>query len=167
MTTVDFNRLRVAIVDRGAHTIGLIKARCSELGITRIEMFRKPNDAVDYYKENQVDLFLIDFLHSAEEAFSLTASLRDPAIIRQDPARVIGIIGEKSRLSVDPPVAAGVDDMLVKPVKAENLRRMIQSVMTKPDDYVYLNSYVGPDRRRLPDNSEFGHGNRREDEQVF
>lgn len=167
MTTVDFNRLRVAIVDRGEHTIGLIKARCSELGITGTNLFRDPADAVDYYKENQVDLFLIDFTHSAEEAFSLTASLRDPAIIRQDPARIIGIVGEKSRLSVDPPVSAGVDDMIVKPIRAENLRRIIHTVMTRPEDYVYLNSYVGPDRRRLRDTEDFQGEDQREDEQVL
>lgn len=167
MTTVDFNRLRVAIVDRGEHTIGLIKARCSELGMTSIVLFRDPAEAVDHYKENQVDLFLIDFTHSADEAFSLTASLRDPAIIRQDPARIIGIVGEKSRLSVDPPVSAGVDDMIVKPIKTENLRRMVHSVMTRPEDYVYLNSYVGPDRRRLIDTEEFRGDDKREDEQVL
>ena len=97
---------------------------------------------------------------SDRETMALLRILRDPAASPRKGLPVICLLSESSPAMLRDLIKAGVDHVMIQPVSAGGLRDLARHLCDNPMPQITVPSYVGPDRRRLPDDSYTGPGRR-------
>ena len=146
-----FADLKVVIYDPNRSTIGLTRQALQQVGMRAIRAFRDPEQALTYCKEEECDLFIADFTSSAEESAALIEQLRDPAILGHNFDCIVGLIAASTRDAIDPPIFAGADSVILKPLQPSMIENVLIKALENKLPYIHQEHYDGPDRRRLPD----------------
>ncbi len=101
-------------------------------------------------------VLVADIALSERETMAMLSALRDPAASPRRGLPVICLLSESSPERVHQLVRAGVDHVMVKPISAAALRDLAQHLCDNPTAQIAVPNYVGPDRRRLPDEAYGG-----------
>ncbi len=93
------------------------------------------------------DLVFIDIDAQPEAAFQTIRGLRDGEIGEDPFVVVVAMTGRPVVESVQAALAAGADDMVVKPVSAPALRQRVVTQIDARKKFIATDDYLGPDRR--------------------
>ena len=124
--------------------------------VLNVRTTQKADDALAALLEFPADVVVADIGTSDFETTALMRALRDPVTTPRKGIPVICLLSESSPERVRTLVKAGVDHVMIKPISAEALRELAQHLCDSPMEEIKVPRYVGPDRRRVPDNSYTG-----------
>jgi CheY-like chemotaxis protein len=139
------------ILDDNAHMRGLVRVILAGFGMRRIEEAHNCNEAINLVAGGDIDIAFVDFKLGGLDGIEFCRRIRfDP----NSPSRYLPIVmitaySERSRV-IDA-INAGVDEFLVKPVRAVDVANRVNAVVERRRPFVDVSGYFGPDRRRRDD----------------
>ena len=139
------------ILDDNAHMRGLLRVILAGFGVRRIEEAADCNEAYAQMASGDIDLAFVDFKLGGQDGIEFCRSIRrDPdSPNKYLPIVMITAYSERSR--VLDAINAGVDEFLVKPVRAVDVANRVNAVIERRRPFVSCADYFGPDRRRRDD----------------
>ena len=117
------------------------------IGFERITACETPEEFPDKLAEVAPDLLFVDVDGAPDWAFDTIRAIRNRDV-GDCPFVVIVALTKKPALEVvQAALAAGSDDMVVKPVTARALRERVSNQIENRKEFIATDDYVGPDRR--------------------
>lgn len=139
------------ILDDNAHMRGLLRVILTSFGVRRIEEAADCNEAAAIVAGGDLDIAFVDFKLGGLDGLEFCRRVRlDP----ESPDKYLPLImitAYSERRRVIDAINAGVDEFLVKPVRAVDVANRVNAVIERRRPFVQTNSYFGPDRRRRDD----------------
>ncbi len=139
------------ILDDNAHMRGLLRVILASFGMRRIEEASDCNEAIGIVAGGDIDIAFVDFKLSGVTGIEFCRR------VRQDPDSpntflpLIMITAYSERSRVIDAINAGVDEFLVKPVRAVDVANRVNAVIERRRPFITAAGYFGPDRRRRDD----------------
>ncbi len=139
------------ILDDNAHMRGLLRVILTSFGLRRIEEAADCNEALAVVAGGDLDIAFVDFKLGGLDGIEFCKRIRnDPeSPNRYLPLIMITAYSERGR--VLEAINAGVDEFLVKPVRAVDVANRVNAVVERRRPFVKVSGYFGPDRRRRDD----------------
>lgn len=139
------------ILDDNAHMRGLLRVILTSFGLRRIEEAADCNEALALVAGGDLDIGFVDFKLGGLDGIEFCKRIRnDPeSPNRYLPLIMITAYSERGR--VLEAINAGVDEFLVKPVRAVDVANRVNAVVERRRPFVQVSGYFGPDRRRRDD----------------
>lgn len=155
--------LKTLILDDNAHMRGLVRAILTSFNIRDVIEAADAEAGMAAISDGGVDLAFVDFRLGDGDGLAFCRDIRrnenspDPYL----PIIMVTAYSEKSR--VKEALNCGIDEFLVKPVRATDVAARINAVVQRRRQFVRSDNYFGPDRRRRKDPSYKGPMRRAED----
>ena len=131
----------LVVEDEGSIAEPLVEGlRAEGFEVTRVATGREALDAP------LVDLVLLDVRLPDLDGFTVCRELR----ARSD-VPIIMVTAYSERGRVIDAINAGVDEFLVKPIRAVDVANRVNAVVERRRPFIQTTSYFGPDRRRRDD----------------
>lgn len=151
------------ILDDNAHMRGLVRVILASFGVRHIEEASATNEAMTHVAGGGVDIAFVDFKLGGLDGLDFCRRIRlDP----QSPNRYLPILmitAYSERKRVIDAINAGVDEFLVKPIRAVDVANRVNAIIERRRPFVKAQGYFGPDRRRRDDPRYQGPWRRAED----
>jgi two-component system chemotaxis response regulator CheY len=136
------------ILDDNAHMRGLMRVILASFGVRRVEDAADTNQAMGHIAGGGIDIAFVDFKLAGLDGLDFCKRIRlDP----RSPNRYLPIImitAYSERTRVIDAINAGVDEFLVKPVRAVDVANRVNAIIERRRPFVNVEGYFGPDRRR-------------------
>lgn len=139
------------ILDDNAHMRGLLRVILAGFGVRRIEEAATCPEALALVSSGDIDLAFVDFKLSGADGIEFCHHIRRDAASPDRWLPIIMVTAYSERSRVLDAVNAGVDEFLVKPVRAVDVANRINAVVERRRPFIDIASYFGPDRRRRAD----------------
>ncbi len=167
MALADLNTL---ILDDNAHMRDLMRAVLMSFGIRKVEEAADVHTAMELIATEPMDLAFVDYRLDGVGGMDGLAFCRMIRDEKSSPDPFLPIImvtaySEKSRVLDS--INVGVDEFLVKPVRASDVASRINAVIERRRNFVRSDVYFGPDRRRRQDPKYRGEMRRADDPGTF
>jgi two-component system, chemotaxis family, chemotaxis protein CheY len=139
------------ILDDNAHMRGLLRVILAGFGVRQIEEASNCAEAIALVKDAQIDIAFVDFKLGGQDGIEFCRYIRrEPeSPNRWLPLVMVTAYSERSRV-VDA-INAGVDEFLVKPVRAVDVANRVNAIIERRRPFIDRPTYFGPDRRRRDD----------------
>jgi DNA-binding response OmpR family regulator len=133
---------------------GLVRVILAGFGCRRIEEAGDASAAYEIASRREIDIAFVDFKLSGTDGVDFCRRIRMGEDAPEEPDKYLPIVmitaySERSRV-IDA-INAGVDEFLVKPVRAVDLANRVNAVIERRRPFVKSAGYFGPDRRRRDD----------------
>ncbi len=144
---VSLEAAKVVFVDREAPNRTLLEDTLREIGFRHIA----PCDTLGQFAvilgiENP-DLVFIDIDAQSDAAYQTIRGIRDGEVGEDPFVVVVALTGRPDVESVAAALAAGADDMVVKPISVLALQQRIVTQIDARKEFIATDDYLGPDRR--------------------
>jgi two-component system, chemotaxis family, chemotaxis protein CheY len=143
--------LSALVLDDNAHMRGLMRAILSGFNVRQIEEAADAADALQMLRTSTVDMAFVDFRLSGLDGVEFCKLVRTASDTPNPFLPIIMITAYSERSRVLEAVNAGVDEFLVKPVRAIDVAARLNAVIERRRPFVRSSDYFGPDRRRRDD----------------
>lgn len=139
------------ILDDNAHMRGLVRVILASFGVRQIEEAADGPTALAIIAGGQIDMAFVDFRLGGMDGLQFCRTIRmDPSSPNTFlPLIMITAYSERNR--VLEAINAGVDEFLVKPVRAVDVANRVNAIIERRRPFVKSPDYFGPDRRRRDD----------------
>jgi DNA-binding response OmpR family regulator len=148
---MSLERVSALILDDNAHMRGLVRVILTSFGVRRIEEAAASIEALAHVAGGEIDIAFVDFKLGGMDGLGFCRHVRmhpdSPNVFL--PLIMITAYSERSR--VIEAINAGVDEFLVKPVRAVDVANRVNAVIERRRPFVKSANYFGPDRRRRKD----------------
>jgi len=140
--------LRTIIVDDEALARRGLKHRLNQVDdVAIVAEARNGREALKTIKELQPDLVFLDIDAEANWAFQTIRAIRNGDIGESTFVVIVALTQKPELEAVQAALAAGSDDMVLKPVTAQALRQRVLNQIENRKEFIATDDYVGPDRR--------------------
>lgn len=139
------------ILDDNAHMRGLVRVILANFGMRRIEEAADCNEAIGIVANEDIDIAFVDFKLGGLDGIDFCKRIR---LDLDSPNRYLPIIMitaySEHRRVIDA-INAGVDEFLVKPIRAVDVANRVNAVIERRRPFIQAAGYFGPERRRRDD----------------
>ncbi len=148
MEGVAFNHLRALIVEDNPHVRALLHSLLNTLGITEICEAENGTDAFAKLQTYKPDLILTDLTMGPVNGIAFVREVRRSKSSPNPFVPIILITGHTEKHWIAAARDAGVTEIVVKPITAQNFFQRIADIVERPRPFIRCTYYFGPDRRR-------------------
>jgi two-component system chemotaxis response regulator CheY len=139
------------ILDDNAHMRGLVRVILSGFGCRRVEEAGDADAAYEIVGRGDIDMAFVDFKLSGGDGVEFCKRIRMHPESPDFYLPLIMITAYSERSRVLDAINAGVDEFLVKPVRAVDVANRVNAIIERRRPFVKAANYFGPDRRRRED----------------
>jgi DNA-binding response OmpR family regulator len=139
------------VLDDNAHMRGLVRVILTSFGMRRIEEAADGAEALDIVSGCEIDLAFVDFKLGGLDGLDFCRRIRLGSDSPNNYLPLIMITAYSERGRVLDAINAGVDEFLVKPIRAVDVANRVNAVIERRRPFVKSAAYFGPDRRRRDD----------------
>jgi two-component system, chemotaxis family, chemotaxis protein CheY len=139
------------ILDDNAHMRGLLRAILLGFGLRRIEEAQTGREALVIAAGGDIDIAFIDFKLGGHDGLEFCRHIRTGQDSPDIYLPLVMITAYSERRRVLDAINAGVDEFLVKPVRAVDVANRVNAIIERRRAFVQCGNYFGPDRRRRDD----------------
>ena len=143
--------LSALILDDNAHMRGLLRAILSGFNVRQIEEASDAFDALQILRATSLDLAFVDFRLAGLDGLEFCRLVRTASDSPNPYLPIIMVTAYSERSRVVEAINAGVDEFLVKPVRAIDVASRLNAVIERRRPFVRTHDFFGPDRRRKDD----------------
>jgi PleD family two-component response regulator len=148
MATADFAELAVLIINDNKAERSLFVRVLHALGIVNIREAGTRKDAISHLGRFQASLVLGDFARDQSEGILFAKWVRTAPESSNPFVPIILLMAKPSVQEVKDALDAGVNEIMIKPATIKGVGDRIRAVLENPREFVRVDAYVGPDRRR-------------------
>jgi two-component system, chemotaxis family, chemotaxis protein CheY len=148
MVRIDFNRLRLLVIDDNPHMRRIVRTLLHGFGARDVFEAEDGATGLDAFTHNLPDIVLIDWSMPVFDGLELTKMIRQADANANPFVPIIMITGHTEKNRVTAARDSGITEFLAKPISAKALYHRIVNVIAHPRPFIKTTSYFGPDRRR-------------------
>lgn len=152
--------LRIMIADSDHRLALTIENILFALGCKSVVIVHDGIDALATLKEQDVDIIITEHAIRSIDGLTFIQHLRQGEASPHRDVPVVMMTAHNDRQHVEAARDCGVDEYVLKPFAAKSLLERIYGLIEKPRSFILSSSYIGPDRRRTPQNDNFPKANR-------
>ena len=108
------------------------------------------NEALRLLRHRVSDFLIAGGRMAPMDGLTLIRKLRDPNVTPAPGIPIIYCSRDVDAQTLKQVRGAGVNEVVLKPITADAIRTKVVAVLERPRPVITLTSYIGPDRRRLP-----------------
>ena len=139
------------ILDDNAHMRGLVRVILTGFGVRRIEEAADCSAAMNVISGGDIDMAFVDMKLAGQNGLEFCRSVRSSPDSPDVFLPLVMITAYSERNRVLEAINAGVDEFLVKPVRAVDVANRVNAIIERRRPFVKCAGYFGPDRRRRDD----------------
>lgn len=139
------------ILDDNAHMRGVLRAILISFGMRRIEEAADCSEALGMVAHGEIDLAFIDLKLDGPDGIDFCRQIRRAPDSPNPFLPIIMVTAYSERSRVIDAVNVGVDEFLVKPIRAVDVANRMNAVIERRRSFIEVPGYFGPDRRRRSD----------------
>jgi two-component system, chemotaxis family, chemotaxis protein CheY len=152
------------ILDDNAHMRGLLRVILTSFGLRRIEDAADTPQAIRILDGGDIDIAFVDFkLGGGKDGLEFCRRIRMHPESPNTYLPIVMVTAYSERRRVIDAINAGVDEFLVKPVRAVDVANRVNAIIERRRPFVQSGTYFGPDRRRRDDPRHTGPWRRADD----
>ena len=146
-----FDTVSVLIVEDNQPMAMMTRSILQTFGVKDIVISKNGEDGFEAFCKHNPDIVIADWMMKPIDGIVLTKMIRAETRSPNPFVPIILMTGfsEKSRVAMARD--SGVTEFLVKPFQAKQLYKRIAQVIERPRQFVRIEGYFGPDRRRHED----------------
>jgi CheY-like chemotaxis protein len=148
MVRIDFNRLRLLIVEDNPYMRRIIRTLLNGFGARDVIEADDGIKGLDTFTHHAPDIVLIDWEMPECDGLRLTQMIRQSDATANPFVPIIMITGHTEKNRVTEARDSGITEFLAKPISAKSLYQRIINVVAHPRPFIRTKTYFGPDRRR-------------------
>ena len=148
MIRIDFNRLRVLLIDDNAHMRRILRTLLHSFGTREVYEAEDGASGLEACMHVVPDIVITDWAMPIWDGLELTQMIRQPGANANPYVPVIMLTGHSEKKRVVAARDAGVTEFLAKPISAKALYQRIMNIVVNPRPFIKTRGYFGPDRRR-------------------
>jgi DNA-binding response OmpR family regulator len=130
---------------------GVLRAILVSFGMRRVEEAADCDEAMGAVAGGEIDLAFIDFKLGGLDGIEFCRQIRRSSQSPNPFLPIIMVTAYSERGRVIDAVNAGVDEFLVKPIRAVDVANRMNAVIERRRSFIEVPGYFGPDRRRRSD----------------
>lgn len=130
---------------------GVLRAILVSFGMRRVEEAADCDEAMGAVAGGEIDLAFIDFKLGGLDGIEFCRQIRRSSQSPNPFLPIIMVTAYSERRRVIDAVNAGVDEFLVKPIRAVDVANRMNAVIERRRSFIEVPGYFGPDRRRRSD----------------
>lgn len=139
------------ILDDNAHMRGLLRAILAGFGLRRIEEAQSAGEGLAVLAAGDIDIAFVDLKLGGLDGLEFCRHIRTHADSPNIYLPLVMVTAYSERSRVIDAINAGVDEFLVKPVRAVDVANRVNAVIERRRPFMQAGDYFGPDRRRRQD----------------
>ncbi|HEY1719960.1 MAG TPA: response regulator [Magnetospirillaceae bacterium] len=139
--------ISIVVGDSNPHLADVIRSTFSEQGLTNVVVCTNGAAFEQAIDGKMIDLIVVEHVLPGIEFVDLIQRIRRNRLGRNPFVTVIATLGKIEPGSTKAMMDAGVDDIVPKPLSAENLFKRVTTLAQKREPFVIAPNYVGPSRR--------------------
>jgi DNA-binding response OmpR family regulator len=139
------------ILDDNAHMRGLMRVILAGFGVRRIEEAGDVAAAMQLIAAGDIDVAFVDMKLAGQSGLEFCRTVRSSPDSPNVYLPLVMITAYSERNRVLDAINAGVDEFLVKPVRAVDVANRVNAIVERRRPFVKCAGYFGPDRRRRDD----------------
>ena len=148
---IDWRRLRVLLVDSDVRFQSWAQSVLLHTGVNNFHAASSSDKAFEILERNKIDVSLVDLFIDGMAAARFLRELRNP---KKSPASDVSVIllsksGDQKLLREA--CEAGIENVVRKPISQGDFLRRISATVSNPRRIIWVDTYVGPDRRHVDD----------------
>jgi len=163
----EFSKLKILVVEDIAPMRQLFVTVLRNLGIQNITEAANGEEAFEKFSRDNHDIVLTDWMMEPGDGLELTHKIRHSAESPNKMVPIVLITGYSAWSRVETARDKGVTEFLIKPFTANDIAKRLAYVITNPRDFIEVDNFFGPDRRRRIDPAYTGPRRRQEDEKKY
>jgi two-component system, chemotaxis family, chemotaxis protein CheY len=146
----DFSRLKVLVVDDNQYMRSVFREFLRALGLSADNIRESSNgeEALGVASAFGPDLIISDYIMEPMDGFELARCIRRDKDSANPFVPIILCTGYTELGQVIAARDAGVNEVLAKPITANTLYSRVRTIIEEPRQFVKLDDFFGPDRRR-------------------
>ena len=148
MIRIDFNRLRVLVIDDNAHMRRILRTLLHSFGTRDVYEAEDGASGLEAFMHFIPDIVITDWAMPIFDGLELTQMIRQPGANANPYVPIIMLSGHSEKKRVVSARDAGVTEFLAKPISAKALYQRILNIVVSPRSFIKTRTYFGPDRRR-------------------
>lgn len=153
---VDWEPIKILLCDSDAFYRKLVADLLYRLGARNVRQSDPGAEAIEVLKTFEADLVVAALHMDDDKGLEVVRWLRDPKTTTRPGAPVMMLTTVKDQAKLIAAIKTGVDHFLAKPTSVKLLSDRIARLLENPIMQVKTETYVGPDRRRLPNQAYTG-----------
>jgi two-component system, chemotaxis family, chemotaxis protein CheY len=154
MIRIDFNRLRILVIDDNQHMRRIMRTLLHSFGTRDVYEAEDGASGLEAFTHSLPDIVITDWMMPIFDGLEVTQMIRQPGANANPYVPIIMLTGYAEKRRVMMARDAGVTEFLAKPISAKALYQRIVTIVVNPRPFIKTRSYFGPDRRR---NVNFGY----------
>ena len=140
--------LNVLVVEASPHWQKILKSVLHNVGFRDVTVVGKLNAKLGYRLKNADIVFVDCSLEDNNPGFTLVRKIRSTSEEEIAGTPIIMMSEQTTRETIMAAIRVGCNEFLEKPVVTARLLDRVRLVLDHPRDYIKLDNYFGPDRRR-------------------
>src|SRR3984885_8770340 len=148
MIRIDFNRLRMLVIDDNAHMRRILRTLLHSFGTREVYEAEDGASGLEAFMHHIPDIVITDWVMPIFDGLELTQMIRQPGANPNPYVAIIMLTGHSEKKRVVAARDAGVTEFLAKPISAKALYQRIMNIVANPRPFIKTKTYFGPDRRR-------------------
>jgi DNA-binding response OmpR family regulator len=147
MISLKLEDAKVLVVDSQLHTRRLLKDALHMIGFRKMNDIRKVEELAGAVVSYEPDLIMIDIDEQRDFVCQSIKAIRNRKLGCNPFVAIVALTWQPEKQAIGEVLAAGTDDMVMKPVSPKILRDRVVNLIEHRKDFVVTSDYVGPDRR--------------------
>jgi CheY-like chemotaxis protein len=148
MIRIDFNRLRILMIDDNAHMRRIVRTLLHGFGAREVYEAEDGASGLEAFTHYSPDIVITDWAMPIFDGLELTNMIRQPGANANPYVPIIMLTGHSEKHRVVAAREAGVTEFLAKPISAKSLYQRLLAVVAYPRPFIKTKTFFGPDRRR-------------------
>lgn len=141
-------RVRILIVDSDQEIRSLTRDMLNSIGILQVYLANDGSRAFGELRERPFDIVITERRMEGLDGIELTRMIRTAADSANPHIPILMTTAAPSLQDVTEARDAGVTEFLIKPFSVDSLRKRLIATLENPREFIEVESYYGPDRRR-------------------
>lgn len=143
-----FSQLDILVVDPSPHMSSLVVQMLRHLKVGHVEEAPSSSAALARLNASRFAVVIVEDQLAPMDGVALTRALRAGTEYPSRNAAVIMLSSTPDAARIAEARDAGITEFLRKPFAAQQLAARLESIQTRPRDFIDTSAYAGPDRRR-------------------
>ncbi len=143
------DELRILIVDSDPELRDLTRDMLDSLGIHQVYTIGDGSRTFEQLRDRNIDIVIVERQMTPLSGIELTRMIRTASDSPNPHVPILMVTAAPSMPDVIEARDIGVSEFLIRPFSIDNLKARLVATANNPRDFVEVESYFGPDRRRV------------------
>lgn len=146
---VKLGNLRILVVDSDQELRNLTRDMLDTVGVAQVYTVGDSGRTFGELRDRQYDLIMLERQMNPVDGIDLTRMIRTAADSPDPLVPILMVTAAPSLQEVTEARDVGVSEFLIRPFSIDLLKSRISAIVNNPRAFIQVESYFGPDRRRV------------------